>query len=161
MVGAQESNPIHSQLTRMRDHGSPVWQPVFNRGRSVRFLNRYVRQPAADANWSTPRIVYLQHPADPVVFWSIEALWRRPEWMAQPRGPGVPDDLRWFPIVSAVQAAGDMIDQLDPPPGFGHDYSTEYVNGWASVAPPPGWTRADSERLEKFIGKMPDEESGL
>jgi uncharacterized membrane protein len=161
IVGAKHSNPIHAQLTRGRDPGSPVWQPVFNRGQSVRFVDRDLPQSPPDAPWLAPRIVYLQHPADPVVFWSIEALWWPPEWMTQPRGFGVPDALRWFPIVSGVQAAGDMIDQLDPPPGFGHDYSTEYANGWASVAPPDGWTRADTERLERFIENLPGEESEL
>jgi uncharacterized membrane protein len=159
IVGAKQSNPILSQLTRERDPRSPVWQPVFDGGRSVRFLNRDPHQPALDADWSAPRIVYLQHPADPVVFWSVGALWWPPQWMAQPRGFDVPDDARWFPIVSGVQAVGDMLDQLGPPPGFGHDYSTEYVNGWASVVPPEGWTDADTKRLEEFIDKMAGDES--
>jgi len=160
IVGPRETNPIHSQLTRERDPGSPVWQPVFDRGRSVRFLNRDPHQPALHAEWSAPRIVYLQHPADPVVFWSVEALWWPPEWMAQPRGFDVPKDIRWFPIVSGVQAVGDLLDQLGvAPPGFGHDYSTEYVKGWASVVPPEGWTDADTKRLEQFIDKMAGDDS--
>jgi uncharacterized membrane protein len=155
IAGAMQSNPILSQLTRERDPRSPVWQPVFGGGRSVRFFNRDPHQSTPNTEWSVPRIVYLQHPADPVSFWSVEALWRPPEWMDQPRGYGVPDHVRWFPIVSAVQAAGDMLDQLVPPPGFGHDYSTDYVRGWASVVPPEGWTPADTERLERFIDNLP------
>ena len=38
-----------------------------------------------------------------------------------------------------------------PPPGFGHDYATEYLNGWVLVAPPAGWTQADTDRLETFL----------
>jgi uncharacterized membrane protein len=159
IVGPTQSNPIHAQLTRERDPGSSVWQPVFRGGQSVRFLNRDPHQPALDAHWTAPRIAYLQHPADPVVVWSFAALWWPPQWMAQPRGFDVPDDIRWFPIVSGVQAVGDMINQLGPPPGFGHDYSTEYVNGWVSVAPPEGWTSADTERLEQFIEKLAGDES--
>ena len=41
-----------------------------------------------------------------------------------------------FPIVSSVQSVADFLNQLDPPPGFGHDYSTDYVTGWASIVPP-------------------------
>jgi len=108
-----------------------------------------------DTEWSVPRIAYLQHPADPVALWSVEALWWRPEWMNQPRGFDVPNDIRWFPIVSGVQALGDMLDQLAPPPGFGHDYSTDYVRGWACVVPPEGWKHADTERLEQLIDKLP------
>jgi uncharacterized membrane protein len=159
IAGAKQSNPIHSQLTRERDPGSPVWQPVFDRGRSVRFLNRDPDQPALDAEWSAPRIVYLQHPSDPTVFWSLEALWWPPQWMHQPRGYDVPDELRWFPIVSGVQAAGDILHQLDTPPGFGHDYSTGYVKGWASVIPPKGWTDAETEQLEQFMNSMVGDDS--
>jgi uncharacterized membrane protein len=159
IVGAKQSNPIHSQLTRERDPGSPVWQPVFDRGRTVRFLNRDPDQPALDAHWSAPRIVYLQHPSDPTVFWSVEALWWPPQWMDQPRGFDVPDELRWFPIVSGVQAVGDILHQLGTPPGFGHDYSTDYVKGWASVISPEAWTDAETERLEQFIDSIAGDDS--
>jgi len=159
IAGAKHSNPIHAQLTRERDPGSPVWLPVFDRGRSVRFLNRDPNQPALNAQWLAPRIVYLQHPSDPTVFWSIDALWRPPGWMEPPRGFDVPDNVRWFPIVSGVQAMADVLDQLNPPPGFGHVYSTDYVRAWASILPPEGWTGADTERLEQFIHNIAGDES--
>jgi uncharacterized membrane protein len=159
LAGPMQSNPVHSQLTRERDRGSPFWQPVFNEGRSVRFLNRDPQQAALPTDWPVPRIVYLQHPADPAVCWSLDALWWPPPWLAQPRGFDVPNALRWFPIVSGVQAVADQLNQLSVPPGFGHDYSTEYVKGWVSVAPPEGWTDADTERLERFIDEMPGDDS--
>lgn len=151
IVGAKYSNPILSQLTEDRDPSSPVWQPVFDDGRSARFATLDPNQPDLDPNWSGPRIVYLQHPSDPVPYWGLNALWRSPEWMDRPRGYDVPDAAHWFPIVSAVQAVGDQIYQLSPPPGFGHDYATEYVKAWALVAPPIGWTDGDTDRLEQFF----------
>jgi uncharacterized membrane protein len=151
IVGAKHSNPIHAQLTHAREPGSPVWQPVFDRGRTVRFVTRDPSQPALDANWPAPRVVYLQHPSDPVTFWGVEALWRPPEWMDLPRGYDVPGAARWFPIVSAVQAVGDLLLHPSVPPGFGHDFATEYVTGWAHVAPPDGWTDADTARLAEFL----------
>ena len=66
----------------------------------------------------------------------------------------MPEDLRWFPIVSGVQALADFFDQLGPPPGFGHDYSTDYIRGWACVVPPEGWTDVDTERLKQFIDSL-------
>lgn len=159
IAGAQQSNPILTQLTRERDPRSPVWQPVFDGGRSVRFLNRDPHQSPLDTEWSAPRIAYLQHPADPVPIWSVKALWWPPEWMHRPRGFDVPHDIRWFPVVSAVQALGDLFDQLSPPPGFGHNYSSDYVRGWASVIPPKAWTDADTERLERFIDNLPGDDS--
>jgi len=159
IAGAKHSNPIHAQLTRERDPGSPVSLPVFDRGRFVRFVNRDPNQPALNTKWSSPRIVYLQHPSDPTVFWSIDALWRRPEWMEPPRGFDVPANIRWFPIVSGVQAMADVLHQLNLPPGFGHVYSTDYIKAWASIVPPDGWTGADTERLEHFIHNIAGDES--
>ncbi|MBC8746930.1 MULTISPECIES: alpha/beta-hydrolase family protein [Paraburkholderia] len=160
IAGAKQSNPIHAQLTRERDPGSPFWQPIFNGGRSVRFLNRDPNQVKLDANWPAPRVVYLQHPADPAVFWSVKAFWWPPEWMARPRGFDVPDAMHWFPIVSGVQAVADLIFQLDVPPGFGHNYSSlDYVRGWASVMPADGWTDADTSRLARFIDQTAGDES--
>lgn len=159
IVGAARSNTIHLQLTRERDSGSPIWAPVFDGGRSVRFLTRDPNQPALRTEWSTPRIVYLQHGSDPVAFWSFEALWWPPEWMARPRAFDVPGELRWFPIVSSVQSIGDFLDQLGPPAGFGHDYANSYVKGWASVVPPEGWSPLDTERLERFVDNLPGEDT--
>jgi uncharacterized membrane protein len=151
VVGAPRDSPILSQLTRERDEGSPVWQPVFDGGRSVRFLNRDPDQPPLATDWSAPRVVYLQHPSDPPTFWGFDAIWRPPEWMDLPRGFDVPDAARWFPVVSAVQAVADMIFQLSTPPGFGHVYADDYVAGWAQVIPPEGWTDADTARLTDFL----------
>jgi uncharacterized membrane protein len=38
------------------------------------------------------------------------------------------------------------------PDGHGHKYEADYVNGWAEVAQPPGWTEADTERLRPVVG---------
>ena len=160
LVGAKHHNPILSQLTDERDSGSPVWQPVFDGGGTVRFLNRDpVHQQSA--TWAPgPRVVYLQHPSDPVPFWGLSVLWRPPEWMDEPRGYDVPASAHWFPVVTAVQAIADQIHQLSPPPGFGHDYATDYVEGWAAVLPPDGWTEDDSQRLEEFLDRGGAGESG-
>lgn len=154
IVGAKESNTIHGQLTRARESDSPVWQPVFDGGRSVRFVNRDPNQPVLDTNWSPPRIVYLQHPSDPVTFWSADAIWWPQEFMTPPLGFDVPSAIHWFPIVSGVQAIGDLLDQLAPPPGFGHVYSTDYVRAWASIASPDNWTDADTQRVENFVNAI-------
>jgi uncharacterized membrane protein len=153
IVGAKKINPILSQVTQERRPDSPVWQPVFDDGRTVRFVTRDRSQPPLDDEWRAPRIVYLQHPSDPVPYWGLEALWWPPEWFDRPRGYDVPDEASWFPIVSGVQAAADLVFQLSTPPGFGHVYSTDYADGWARVVPPPGWTDADSDRLEAFIAE--------
>jgi len=161
IVGAKYSNPILAQVTQTRDPDSPVWQPVFDDGRTVRFATLDPVEPDLDPVWRSPRIVYLQHPSDPVPYWGPSALWKSPEWMDRPRGYDVPDAAHWFPVVTAVQALSDQLHQLSPPPGFGHDYATEYVEGWALVAPPDGWTDADTDRLEELLahGSSGEQES--
>jgi uncharacterized membrane protein len=151
VVGAMYGNAIRTQLTSERDPRSPVWQPIFDGGRTVRFVNRDPVQPTMASDWRAPRIVYLQHPSDPVSFWGADAIWSPPEWMDEPRGFDTPEPALWFPIVSALQAAGDLFLQLDVPAGFGHVYSTDYVDGWARVIPPDGWTDADTERLQRHL----------
>src|SRR5262249_23626017 len=95
IVRAPHRHPILTQLTREREPGSPVWLPVFDRGRSVRFLTHDPRQPALDPDWPAPRIVYLQHPSDPATYWGVAAIWWPPAWMDHPRGYDVPDAARW------------------------------------------------------------------
>jgi len=34
----------------------------------------------------------------------------------------------------------------------GHRSAADYVNGWAELAQPEGWTSADAERLRELIG---------
>jgi uncharacterized membrane protein len=150
-VGAKSDNPIHSQLTTGRDVGSPVWQPVVDDGRSVRFVTRDPDAREPSAGWEAPRVVYIQHPSDPVTFWTFDTLWSRPGWMDQPRGYDVPRKGYWMPIVTWTQGVFDLMAGFGAPPGFGHDYRLDYVDGWALVVPPDGWTEGDTDRLERFL----------
>lgn len=151
LVGAANANPILRQLTDGRDAGSPAWAPVFDGGRVVRFTTRDPEQPEVDAPWDAPRVLYVQHPTDPVTHWGLDWLWSSPEWMDDPRGQGVTGDGRWFPIVTWTQGIFDLMAGFSAPPGFGHDYRLDYVDAWAQVAPPDGWTDADTTRLEQFL----------
>lgn len=150
-VGATNGNRIWSQLTETRDGGSPVWRPVVDGGTSVRFSNQPEDLLDDDPAWEHPRILYVQHPSDPVTFWGPESLWSRPEWTEDPTGYDVPDRVRWFPIVTGVQGVADLAAGFGAPPGFGHDYRLAYVASWAAIAPPDGWEADDTVRLQDFL----------
>jgi uncharacterized membrane protein len=150
-VGAANANPIWRQLTAERDAGSPSWAPVFDGGRVVRFTTRDPGQPAPDGPWERPRVLYVQHPSDPVTHWGLDWLWSKPEWMDHPRGYDVTDDGRWFPVVTWTQGIFDLMAGFSAPPGFGHDYRLDYVEAWSQVAPPDGWSEDDTARLEQFL----------
>ena len=150
IVGSLGWNPILRQLTEGREPGSPAWQPIVAQGTTVRFLPGGVR-PDRDAEWSPPRVLYLQHPSDPVAYLSLDAFWSPLDWMDDPRGPGVPPDTGWFPIVSVVQATADLSFAASLPSGFGHEYRVDYVDAFARVAPPGAWTDEDTGRLEAHL----------
>jgi uncharacterized membrane protein len=37
-------------------------------------------------------------------------------------------------------------------PGFGHDYRPLFADAWAAVAPPDGWTQAQTDQLAAHLG---------
>jgi uncharacterized membrane protein len=151
-VGPTSSNALWGELTRRRDPGTPYVLPTYGRGATVRFAAQPsdLRRPASQ--WTPPRLVYLQHASDPIVWWSPELLLREPAWLREPRGPGVLSAMRWYPIVTFWQVAADMAFSRRVPSGHGHVYGSEQAAAWAAIAPPPGWTPAKTARLREVIG---------
>ena len=140
LVGPPNSNPTWSRLVAGRDPGSPLLAPVVDGGASVRFwpgpeLPQYDRR---DDPWpeppSGPRTLYLQHPSDPVVWWSPELLWSEPEWADERELMNAPP-LLWKPVVTFWQVSGDAVFATDVPSGHGHRYGLELADAWAALLP--------------------------
>ena len=94
------------------------------------------------------RLLYLQYASDPITFFDHRYAWRRPDWLAEPRGPDVSPSLRWFPLVTMLQLAVDMAVTTPTPPGYGHVYApADYVDAWRLVSSPPGWNADALQRL--------------
>lgn len=78
-----------------------------------------------------PRVWFLEHDGDPVVRFRRELLHRRPEWLppAGRRGRGIPQDMRWMPLVTWAQVLVDTVYATDVTPGDfrseGHDYRAD------------------------------------
>jgi len=67
------------------------------------------------------------------------------------RGPDVSPDLRWFPIVTMLQLAADMVVGTSPL-GFGHEYApAHYIAAWLALAKPEGWTDSEIARLRRLF----------
>ena len=114
---------------------------------------RFAASPEDYANppgpWNEPRLLYLQHASDPVVWWYWSILWSRPDWLAEPRGPDVNPRSIWFPYVSFWQVTVDQFHGTGVPNGHGHNYGNMMVSAWAQLARPPGWTgRGDGPPAE-------------
>lgn len=148
LEGPTFANPVHQQLTATREPGSPVWDPVY-REQPVAFAAR----PAELRHRSgpPPKVVYLQNPTDPVVWWSPTLLYKNPDWLDKPRGPDVSPDMHWYPGITFWQTTVDLIFSNDVPRGHGHQYKSGTVDGWAALAPPPGWTEPDTLRLRALL----------
>jgi uncharacterized membrane protein len=154
-AGPTNSNEIWRQIVAGRAAGSPAWQPAVDDGSLVRFLVTPEDMDFADPDWPTPRVAYLANPSDPVTAWEPAIAWQRPAWMQTPLGPDVPGPLVWTPFVSWMQTTIDLMNGFGAAPGHGHNYVPNFVAGWAAAAPPDGWTTADSERLQEFLGLSP------
>ncbi|GAA2669868.1 alpha/beta hydrolase [Actinoplanes palleronii] len=149
MEGPTFANPVHQQLTLERAAGSPVWDPVYP-GLPVDFAD--TASELRDRPGIRPRVVYLQNSSDPIVWWSWDLLWKRPAWLRGERGPDVTPAMHWFPGVTFWQTTCDLLFANKAPTGHGHVYKSATVDGWAAVAPPPGWTTADTVRLRAQLG---------
>ena len=151
-VGSPFSSTIWSRVTANRDPESPAWLPRFGNGTAIRFLNQAGTDGWPDVPWGPMRIVFLQYASDPIVFFEFGADWRRPDWLAEPRGPDVSPALNWYPVVTFLQLALDMALAQTSPIGYGHVYApADYVDAWGEVTPPPGWTEEALEALKEAI----------
>ena len=153
LVGPPNGTPFWNRYTNERESNSPEIQPVYDDGRNLRWANTPTALDEPATTWSSPRIAYLQNASDPVVWWAPELLWSQPDWLAEPRGPGVLAQVSWWPLITFVGVSGDMIDSQSVPAGFGHVYGYTEAAAWARVLPPPGWTATDTAALvERFGG---------
>jgi uncharacterized membrane protein len=144
-------SPIHADITRQRDPDSPAWLPRFDDGSLIRFTGRESALAIPGARWGPMRIVYLQHPSDSIVMFSPSLFWTAPDWLQSPRGPDVSQDMRWYPIVTALQVAADMAVATSTPRGHGHQYAPEsYIDAWVEVTEPDA-TADDVARLKAIF----------
>jgi uncharacterized membrane protein len=155
-AGPPNFNTLYREFTDDRDAGSLEVEPVYKGGRAVRFTNDVAAGvPPATGDWEGTRILYLQHPSDPIVWWFPTLLWDRPDWLGEPRGRDVPDAMVWIPVVTFWQVTADLPLATGVPDGHGHTYTREFVDGWASILQPPGWTPDKAEQLRDIVTPEP------
>src|SRR3954452_13049135 len=144
-------NALTREIVEDRDDGSPEWLPVVDKGRAVRFADEASDLAEPPAPWGDPRVLYLHNASDPIVWWSPRLLFHRPDWLRGERAPDVSPGMVWLPFVTFWQVTADLVFAVNVPDGHGHKYEADYVNGWADVTRPPGWTAAATGRLRELI----------
>ncbi len=146
-VGPFSDSRLWRQFTTQRNPGSPIWQPVYQDGATVRFGGDRQSLLAPTAPWHRPHVVYLQHASDPITWWSPAMLVQRPAWLEEPRGPDVSEHLRYYPIATCLRVAIDVMVGLGVPPGHGHRYGVAQAEAWTLIIPPDDWAEQDTQRL--------------
>jgi uncharacterized membrane protein len=150
-AGPPNFNELWRSLVADREEGTPEWLPVYDDGRTVRFADQAPDLGRPPGAWGDPRVVYLQNASDPIVWWSPRLILNHPDWLRGERGPDVSPGMVWLPFVTFWQVSADLVFAVDVPDGHGHTYQADYVDGWAEVAQPPGWTDDDTARLRPLV----------
>jgi uncharacterized membrane protein len=152
-VGPPSFNTLAGEFTDDRDPGSAEVEPVYRDGRIVRFTNDVTAPiPPDGTTWTGHRVLYLQHPSDPIVWWNPDLLLQEPDWLDGARGRDVLDEMVWIPFVTFWQVTADLPQGMAVPSGHGHVYLGDHVDAWALVLRPPDWSQQRSERLRAIIG---------
>ena len=150
--GPPFESTIWRRVTEGRNAGSPAWLPQFRDGSLVRFMNQNGASVQPGSAWGPLRIVYLQYASDAITFFDPRDLYRMPDWMAFPRGPDVSSELRWYPVVTMLQLALDMLMANQTPIGYGHVFApAHYVDAWLSLTDAKGWSPDQIARLKEHL----------
>lgn len=124
-AGPPGFSSLWSSLVARRDPGTRAVAPVYADALVVRFAQRPGDEDQPATPWLDPRVLYLQHASDPVVWWSPSLIWSKPDWLSEERGADVLPGVRWYPVVTFWQVSTDRARAQVPPDGHGHDYGDE------------------------------------
>lgn len=151
-AGPPNFNTLFREFSDQRDGGSPEIEPVYRQGRTVRFTEDPTTGITPEGEpWNGPRVLYLMHPSDPIVWWSPELAFSEPDWIGQAPGGDVLEGMFWVPFVTFWQVTADLPFSTDVPDGHGHRYKAAYVDGWNAVMRPSGFTPQDLDRLRDIV----------
>ncbi|MFB7721227.1 alpha/beta hydrolase [Nocardia sp. NPDC056100] len=160
-VGPPNSNRLWEQFNSRRDPGTREVDPIYADGLTVRFAATAPDLEKPSPDWRHPRIAYLMHPSDPIVWWSSDLIFSQPDWLSEPRGADVSSQMRWWPFVTFWQVAADLTNAQGVSDGHGHRYGSLVLDGWAAIAAPPGWTPELSEKIRTQIELAEDYERAV
>ena len=156
-IGTPSNTTLWQNVTNNRDKGSPEWQPIYQNGVSVRFAATNENITQNQTNWRFPRVLYVQHASDPVVWFNFNLILRKPDWLTEKRGPDVSPNMHWYPFVTFLQVTVDQFFGVNVPNGHGHNYPNTNVNSWLAVQTPLGWTSEKTKNLQDIISTYSNE----
>jgi uncharacterized membrane protein len=101
------------------------------------------------------RAVVLSHDNDPIAVMGPDLMIRKPEWLGEERGRGVPHGMRWEPFVTFMSVALDAANAMVMVPGefgsFGHDYRGDMARFVLDGLDLPRASEEQIESVEKAL----------
>jgi uncharacterized membrane protein len=127
---------------------------------TVGVFDRYEQlQELDDEQRARLRAVILSHDNDPIAVLGPELLIQPPWWLADGRrGRGVPEAMRWRPLVTFIQTAMDAANAMVSVPGkfgsFGHDYRADMVRFVHDAYRLPPATEEQLARIDQTLRSL-------
>ena len=105
------------------------------------------------------RATILSHDNDPIAVLGPDLLVQRPPWLPDDRrGRGVPDSMRWRPLITFIQTAMDAANAMVSVPGqfgsFGHDYRADVVRFVHDAYGLPDATEQQLSRIDQTLRSL-------
>jgi uncharacterized membrane protein len=105
------------------------------------------------------RATILSHDNDPIAVLGPELLIQPPTWLTNgQRGRGVPEQMRWRPLITFIQTAMDAANAMVSVPGkfgsFGHDYRADMVRFVRDAYGLPDATEQQLDRIEQTLRSL-------
>jgi uncharacterized membrane protein len=105
------------------------------------------------------RATILSHDNDPIAVMGPDLIVQRPPWLADSqRGRGVPEHMRWRPLITFVQTAMDAANAMVSVPGefgsFGHDYRADMVRFVRDAYALPTADESQIARIEETLRSL-------
>jgi uncharacterized membrane protein len=148
-VGTPASTDLRQDAEEARRPGSLQMFPVVGNGRAIVFAENGAGLAGTD-----PRVVYLQHADDPMVWWDTNLILHKPDWMKEPIDPSINPSIRWVPIATFLQVTVDMATSNSFDEGYGHRYGSLPTVAWARMLQPRGWTPARITALRARLDSL-------
>lgn len=155
-MGTPNDTDLWRQLTADREAGSPQIRPIYENGKTIRFGAKASDTTNQNPTWDMPRVMYLQHASDPIVWWSPQLILDKPDWLKEPRGSDVVKNINWFPFVTFAQVTIDQFFGVTAPNGHGHNYGDQTAQAWETILPSTLNSNEFNTKLNKIISDYTD-----
>lgn len=140
--------------TGMKEGRSPLMPPG-----TVGHFDRYEQYAElGPSERNRLRVIVVDHDNDPIAVLSPRLAYARPDWLDGTRGRGVPESMRWSPVITFVHTAVDAMNAMRTVPGefksFGHDYRADTARFVDAAFRLPPVTEEQMHAVEQLLRQL-------